>query len=162
MNPKEELGRLLQAGVRENEPMALHTSWQVGAADYYLYLPTRLSCRRSSATARGKACRFLFSVTEPIFPEMAASGARAQIGAPSIISIAKGSCCVGAGVSLTSWREERRRRLQGCGFGAGIPGSLGRPGDECWGFWQLHRQPGGGAWLVCSLTGERSHRDLKS
>ena len=37
MNPEQELGRRLRAGIKKNEPMSLHTSWQVGGpADYYL------------------------------------------------------------------------------------------------------------------------------
>ena len=37
MNIEQELGRKLKEGVKVNEPMSLHTSWQVGGpADYFL------------------------------------------------------------------------------------------------------------------------------
>ncbi|MGM0651742.1 MAG: UDP-N-acetylmuramate dehydrogenase [Bacillota bacterium] len=37
MNIERELGQKLKAGVKVNEPMSLHTSWQVGGpADYFL------------------------------------------------------------------------------------------------------------------------------
>ncbi len=37
MNIERELGQKLKKGVRKNEPMARHTSWQVGGpADYFL------------------------------------------------------------------------------------------------------------------------------
>lgn len=130
MNPKEELGRLLQAGVRENEPMALHTSWQVGgAADYYL-LPadeTELQeivryCKREGLPL------FVFgNGTNLLVRDGGIRGLVAQIGAPFNYIYREGELLrAGAGVSLTSLaRRAAKEGLQGCGFGAGIPGSLG-------------------------------------
>lgn len=130
MNPKEELGRFLQAGVRENEPMALHTSWQVGGvADYYLLPAGERELQEIVRYSREKDLPlFIFgNGTNLLVRDGGIRGLVAQLGVSfNYIHREGDSLRTGAGVSLTSLaRSAAREGLRGLGFCAGIPGSLG-------------------------------------
>ncbi|NLA12374.1 MAG: UDP-N-acetylmuramate dehydrogenase [Firmicutes bacterium] len=130
MNLKQEFARLLQAGVKENEPMSRHTSWQVGGlADYYLLPADEGELQEIVRLSREKEVPlFVFgNGTNLLVRDGGIRGLVVHIGAPfSYIRREGSSLRVGAGTPLTLLaRRAAREGLQGLGFGGGIPGSLG-------------------------------------
>lgn len=130
MNPEQELGRQLRAGIKENEPMSLHTSWQVGGpADYYLLPADEAELREIVRfTKRTGLPLFVFgNGTNLLVRDGGIRGLVVQIGAPfSYVHREGSSLRAGAGTSLTFLaRAAAKEGLQGLGFAGGIPGSLG-------------------------------------
>lgn len=130
MNPKQELGRRLQAGIKESEPMSLHTSWKVGGpADYYL-LPADEGELQEIVRYGNKTGLPLFvfgNGTNLLVRDGGIRGLVVHLGAPFNYIYREGSSLrAGAGTPLTMLaREAAKEGLGGLGFGAGIPGSLG-------------------------------------
>lgn len=130
MNPEQELGRRLRAGIKKNEPMSLHTSWQVGGpADYYL-LPADEAELQEIVRFSNRAGLPLFifgNGTNLLVRDGGIRGLVVQIGAPFSYVHREGNLlCAGAGTSMTFLaRAAAKTGLQGLSFAAGIPGSLG-------------------------------------
>lgn len=130
MNLKQEFERCLQAGVKENEPMSVHTSWQVGGpADYYLLPADEAELREIVRLGKKKGLPlFVFgNGTNLLVRDGGIRGLVVHIGDPfSYIRRENNSLRAGAGTSLTLLaRRAAQEGLQGLGFGGGIPGSLG-------------------------------------
>lgn len=132
MNPKQELGRRLRAGVKENEPMSRHTSWRVGGpADYYV-MPADVAELQEIVRYSNRTRLPLFILgngTNLLVRDGGIRGLVVHIGGPfSYIFREAGAETLraGAGTSLTALaRRAAREGLRGLGFGGGIPGSLG-------------------------------------
>ncbi len=130
MNIEQELGRRLQAGVKKNEPMSLHTSWKVGgAADYYL-APADLS-------EFAEIVRYSKANSLPIFVfgngsnllvrDSGLKGLTVHIGpAFHYVKWREKGLTAGAGTPMPylAWSAVRKG-LAGLEFAGGIPGSLG-------------------------------------
>lgn len=130
MNLKQEFERLLRAGVKEKEPMSIHTSWQVGGpADYYL-LPADEGELQGIVRLSNEKEQPLFvfgNGTNLLVRDGGIRGLVVHIGEP-FSYIHRGECSlrVGAGTPLTLLaRRAAQEGLRGLSFGGGIPGSLG-------------------------------------
>ena len=130
MNLMHKLSRRLQAGIKESEPMSLHTSWKVGGpADYYSLpadeseLQEIIRCSKSAGLPL-----FVFgSGTNLLVRDGGIRGLAVQLGAPFSYIRREGSVLrAGAGTPLTLLAKKAAKEgLRGLGFAAGIPGSLG-------------------------------------
>lgn len=130
MNIVRELGDKLEEGVKMNEPLALHTSWEVGGpADYFLCpvsidevieivrfsrkhnLPMQVIGNGSNLLVRDGGIRGLVVKVGDAF---------------SYIDCTYEQLVVGAGTPMTYLaRVAAEEALCGCEFMVGIPGSLG-------------------------------------
>ncbi len=130
MEQVQELEQLLRAGVKKNEPMALHTSWKVGGpADYYV---NPADAREVATVIR--FCReqklplFVFgNGTNLLVREGGLRGVVMKIGSPfQYLHWEKPLVRVGAGCPMPFLaRAAVRRGLEGLEFAGGIPGTLG-------------------------------------
>ncbi|MDW7738708.1 MAG: UDP-N-acetylmuramate dehydrogenase [Bacillota bacterium] len=130
MNIEQELSRRIKTKVLVNEPMALHTSWQVGGpADYYL--------SPDSVDELVEIIKFTASNNVPLFimgngtnllvRDGGIRGVVVNIGeAFSYIKPTSGGLVAGAGTSMTLLaRTSASYGFGGLEFAVGIPGSLG-------------------------------------
>ncbi len=130
MDRAGKLERLLQAGVKLDEPMALHTSWKAGGpADFYVS-----PADAAEVAAVIRFCReqelplFVFgNGTNLLVREGGWRGVMMKIGFPFQYLHRKGSLArAGAGCPMPFLaRATARRGLAGLEFAGGIPGSLG-------------------------------------
>ncbi len=130
MNIEQELGRKLKEGVKVNEPMSLHTSWQVGGpADYYL-CPADLDELLEIVRYRKKYDLPLYVMGNGTNLLVRDGGIRGMV-----VNISSAFCYVnredealvaGAGTPMTYLaRSAAEKGLVGLEFCIGIPGSLG-------------------------------------
>lgn len=131
MEQVEALGRLLREGVKQNESMARHTSWQVGGPARYYVSP-------AGAGEVGVVIRFCREKRLPLFVfgngtnllvrEGGWRGVMMKIGAPFQYLHWEEPLLVrtGAGCAMSALaRAAASRGLAGLEFAGGIPGSLG-------------------------------------
>lgn len=131
MNLEQELGRLLSAGIKKDEPMSLHTSWRVGGpADYYL-LPANKAELQEIIRLKNRTGLPIFifgNGTNLLVRDGGIRGLVVQMG-PSFSYIRReGELLLrtGSGTLLTTLAQAAvKEGLRGLGFAAGIPGSLG-------------------------------------
>lgn len=130
MKIEQELGQKLKDGVKVNEPMSLHTSWQVGGpADYYLN-PVNLDELIEIVRYRKKHDLPLYVTGNGTNLLVRDGGIRGMV-----VNIGPAFCYVrqenenlvaGAGTPMTFLaRSAAEKGLGGLEFCVGIPGSLG-------------------------------------
>lgn len=130
MNLEHELGRRMRAGLKKDEPMSLHTSWQVGGpADYYL-LPADRDELKEIVRFKNSTGLPLFvfgNGTNLLVRDGGIRGLVVQIGEPFSYICREGKLLrAGSGTPLTLLAQKAAKEgLRGLGFTAGIPGSLG-------------------------------------
>ncbi len=130
MNIDQELGQKLKEGIRKNEPMSRHTSWQVGGpADYYLY-PADLSELVEIVRFSNKFNLPLYvfgNGTNLLVLDGGIRGLVVNIGSSfSYINCEQNGLAAGAGTPMTYLaRTAAEQGLVGLEFAVGIPGSLG-------------------------------------
>ncbi len=130
MNIERELGQKLKNGVKKNEPMAKHTSWQVGGpADYFLCpadLKELVEIVRYS-DKYGLPLYVLGNGTNLLVLDGGIRGLVVNIGPAFCYVNREGSVIkAGAGTPMTYLaRSAAEKGLVGLEFAAGIPGSLG-------------------------------------
>ncbi len=130
MTIKEELRKKFGSAVRLNEPLASHTSWQVGGpADYYI-APRSVNELAEVIKVSKQFELPLFVMgngTNLLVLDGGIRGLVVHIGAAfSYIKQEKYGVTVGAGTAMTALaRETVEKRLSGVEFAAGIPGTLG-------------------------------------
>ncbi len=130
MKIEQELGQKLKEGVKVNEPMALHTSWQVGGpADYFLN-PADLDELIEIVHFRKKYDLPLYVLgngTNLLVRDGGIRGMVVNIGPAFCYIRHEGESLVaGAGTSMTYLaRSAAEKGFGGLEFCVGIPGSLG-------------------------------------
>ncbi len=130
MNIDQELGQKLKAGVKKNEPMSRHTSWQVGGpADYFL-CPADLSELVEIVRFSDKHDLPLYILgngTNLLVLDGGIRGLVVNIGpAFSYVTREGNRLAAGAGTPMTYLaRSAVEQGLIGLEFAVGIPGSLG-------------------------------------
>ena len=130
MNIEQELGQKLKEGVKINEPMSLHTSWQVGGpADYFLN-PADLDELIEIVRFRKKYSLPLYVIgngTNLLVRDGGIRGMVVNIGpAFCYVKQESESLLAGAGTPMTYLaRSAAEMGLGGLEFCVGIPGSLG-------------------------------------
>ena len=130
MNVEQELQGLLQARVKRNEPMSLHTSWQVGGPADYFVTPADLSdtreivryCNRNKIplTVIGRGSNLLVK-------DGGIRGMVLEIGEPfCYLHWEDNRLTSGAGTPMPYLvRTAARKGMAGLEFAGGIPGTLG-------------------------------------
>lgn len=130
MNIEQELGQKLKEGVKVNEPMSLHTSWQVGGpADYFL-CPADLDELIEIVRFRKKYDLPLYVLgngTNLLVRDGGIRGMVVNIGSAFCYINQEGENLVaGSGTPMTYLaRSAAERGLSGLEFCVGIPGSAG-------------------------------------
>ncbi len=130
MNIDRELGQKLKEGIRKNEPMSRHTSWQVGGpADYYL-CPADLSELVEIVRFSNKYNLPLYvfgNGTNLLVLDGGIRGLVVNIGSSfSYVNCEQNGLTAGAGTPMTYLaRTAAEQGLVGLEFAVGIPGSLG-------------------------------------
>ncbi len=121
-----DIGRIT---VKQNEPMALHTSFRIGgAADFYLEPSTAEALRSaiSCAVACGIRTRVIGRGSNLLFSDTGYRGAVISTAALKNITVSGNLITAEAGVSLTALAKVALESgLAGLAFANGIPGSVG-------------------------------------
>ncbi len=130
MNIAQELGPVLQAGVKINEPMSLHTSWKVGGPAEYFLLPADRSelAEIVSYANRSNQPLFVFgNGTNLLVRDGGIRGLVVKIGpAFHYVDVEKTKLTAGAGTPMPYLaRTAAKQGLAGLEFAGGIPGTLG-------------------------------------
>ncbi len=130
MNIDQELGSKLKTGIKKNEPMSSHTSWQVGGpADYYACpadLPEILEivrfCRKNELPLF-----IMGNGTNLLVLDGGIRGLVVNIGEPfNYVNRIDDALVAGSGTSMTFLANVAAEQgLAGLEFAVGIPGSLG-------------------------------------
>jgi len=130
MKVEKELGSKLKKGVKKNEPMARHTSWQVGGpADYYL-CPADLEEVVAIVKFSNKYQQPLYVIgsgTNLLVLDGGIRGVVVKMGEPfSYVQPSGNRLIAGAGTPVSYMaRTASEQGLAGLEFAIGIPGSLG-------------------------------------
>lgn len=130
MNLEQELGQKLKEGVKVNEPMSLHTSWQVGGpADYFL-CPADKDELLEIVRFRKKYDLPLYVIgngTNLLVRDGGIRGMVVNIGSAfCYLKVQSENLLVGAGTPMTYLAKTAAEKgLGGLEFCVGIPGSLG-------------------------------------
>ncbi len=130
MNLEQELGQKLKEGVKVNEPMSLHTSWQVGGpADYFL-CPADKDELLEIVRFRKKYDLPLYVIgngTNLLVRDGGIRGMVVNIGSDfCYLKVQSENLLVGAGTPMTYLAKTAAEKgLGGLEFCVGIPGSLG-------------------------------------
>ena len=129
MSLEQEMGPRLQCGVKKNEPMLLHTSWQVGGPAEYFLAPVDLSdlAEIVSYSSRFGLPLFVFgNGTNLLVRDGGIRGLVVQVGSSFHYVRRKGSrLTAGAGTPMPYLaRFAAGNGLAGLEFAGGIPGTL--------------------------------------
>ncbi len=130
MNIERELGQKLKEGVKVNEPMSRHTSWQVGGpADYFLCPADTSELKEIVRFGRSRALPlYIFgNGTNLLVLDGGIRGLVVKIGEYfNYVRRSGDRLEAGAGTQMTNLaRSAAQEGLAGIEFAAGIPGSLG-------------------------------------
>ncbi len=130
MKVEKELAPKLKKSVKKNEPMACHTSWQVGGpADYYL-CPVDLKELAEIVKFSNKYEQPLYVIgsgTNLLVLDGGIRGLVVKMGEPfSFVQTSGNRLIAGAGTPVSYLaRTASEQGLAGLEFAVGIPGSLG-------------------------------------
>ena len=130
MNIEQELGLKLKGGIKKDEPMAKHTSWQVGGPADYFSCPSDLDELLEIVRLSDKYQLPLYILgngTNLLVLDGGIRGLVVKIGAAfSYIKHEHDTLVTGAGTPLAYMaRSAAEIGLSGLEFAIGIPGSLG-------------------------------------